>query len=174
MLAYEGSEEEAQALLADLPVNDAERGTYADTVATVSGLRGDTESGLATLASAVANKPQNGDLLNSDCWYRGLFNVGLDDAVEQCTRAVEHSEQTAPVLDSRAMVRYRLGQMDAALADLDAALAQVPGLAASLYLRGIIKLEKGDKAGRRDVDNALRISPAIASIYARHGVKPKP
>ena len=174
VLAYGGHMEEAQTLLADLPVNDAERGTYADAIATVSGLRGDTASGLAALASEVANKPQNGDLLNSDCWYRGLFNVGLDGAVEQCTRAVEHSTQTAPVLDSRAMVRYRLGQMDAALADLDAALAQMPGLAASLYLRGIIKLEQGNKAGRRDIDNALRISPEIAPLYARHGVKPKP
>ncbi len=174
MLAYRGQEEEAETLLADLPVNDAERGTYADTLATVSGLRGDTASGLAALAREVANKPQNGDLLNSDCWYRGLFNVGLEGAVEQCTRAVEHSAQTAPVLDSRAMVRYRLGQMDAALADLNAALAQSPGLAPSLYLRGVIKLEKGDKAGRRDIDNALRISPTLASLYAKHGVKPKP
>ncbi len=173
MLAYEGRGEEALALLEGLPVGEDERDGYADSLATVSGLHGDTASGLVTLERAVADKPQNASLLNSDCWFRGLFNVALDEALARCTRAVERAENAAPVLDSRAMVRYRLGQYDAALADLDAALALSPELAASRYLRGIVRLEKGEAGGREDIAMALRISPDLATRYARHGVRPK-
>lgn len=173
MLAYEGHGAEALELLEQVPVGEDERDGYADSLATISGLQGDTAAGLDTLARAVADKPQNASLLNSDCWFRGLFNVALNDALDRCTRAVERAENAAPVLDSRAMVRYRLGQYDAAIADLDAALALSPGLAASRYLRGIVRLEKGETGGREDIAIALRMSPGIASRYARHGVSPK-
>lgn len=172
-LAYGGREDEALALLEALPVGEDDQVSYADSFATVAGLGGDTQAGLELLAQEVADKPQNASLLNADCWFRGLFNVALDTAVERCTRAVERADNSAPVLDSRAMVRYRLGDYDAAIADLDAALAVAPGLAASRYLRGIIKLEQGKAEGRKDIEMALRIAPQIAEQYARHGVKPK-
>ena len=55
----------------------------------------------------------------------------------------------------------------------DSALELAPGLSASLYLRGIVRLEKGDKAGRTDVERALRMAPELAAKYAMHGVVPK-
>lgn len=171
-LAYAGRQDEALALLEALPVGEDDSISYADAFATVSGLGGDTQTGIDLLAKEVADKPNNASLLNSDCWFRGLFSVALDTAVERCTRAVERAENSAPVLDSRAMVLYRLGKYDEAIADLDAALAVAPGLAASRYLRGIIKLEKGQDGGRDDVEMALRIAPQIAERYARHGIKP--
>jgi len=56
---------------------------------------------------------------------------------------------------------------------VDSALELAPGLSASLYLRGIVRLEKGDKAGRTDVQRALRMAPELAARYAMHGVVPK-
>src|SRR5690606_38939405 len=117
-------------------------------------------------------KPENSQVLNADCWFRGLFNVALESALGQCTRAVERADNAVAALDSRAMVRYRLGDYDAAIADLDAALALAPGLAPSRYLRGIVRLRNGDPAGREDIETALRMAPELAEVYGRHGVKP--
>ena len=174
LLAYGGRVEEAHELLDHLPIGEADRIGYADTQAMLAGLTGDKSTGLDLLAGEVAKMPQNSAILNSACWYRGLFNVAIEEAMEQCTRAVERAPDAAPALDSRAMVRFRLGHLDEAIADLDEALELAPSLAASRYLRGVIRLEKGDKAGRRDIETALRMAPQLAAFYSRHGVAPKP
>lgn len=172
LLAYEGEGAEAVELLASLPVGEDEQTTFVDTLATVTGLEGDAESGLAVLAQRIEETPQNADVLNSDCWYRGLFAVALDSAVDRCTQAVERADYPAAALDSRALVRYRLGNWDDAIRDLDAALAISPGLAESMYLRGIVRLHNGDRAGAQDIATALRISPQLPALYARHGIVP--
>ena len=77
------------------------------------------------------------------------------------------------MLDSRAMVSYRRGDYEAAIKDLDSALALTPGVSASMYLRGIVRLEKGDAGGKEDIEQALRISPGLSRRYAAHGVVPK-
>ena len=173
LMAYDGRADEARELLHSLPVGDDDRVGYADLQAMIAGLDGDHASGLDLLALEVAERPQNWAILNSDCWYRGLFNVGLDDALSQCTRAVERAGNTAPALDSRAMVRFRLGQFEEAIADLDAALAIAPSLAPSRYLRGVVRLAKGDNTGRSDIETALRMQPELAAFYTRHGVAPQ-
>ena len=75
-------------------------------------------------------------------------------------------------LDSRAMVQFRLGNYDAAITDLDAVLRLEPAIANSRYLRGVVRLKNGDRAGREDIETALRMSPNLAEFYARHGVGP--
>lgn len=171
-LAYIGQAEEAVELLDSLPVGEDERIGYADARATVSGLLGDTRGALSLLAEAVAGKPENSRVLNADCWFRGLFNVALENAMGSCTRAVERADEPMAALDSRAMVQFRLGNYDAALADLDTVLRLAPAVAESRYLRGVIRLKKGDQAGREDIEKALRMSPQLAEFYARHGVAP--
>lgn len=173
LLAYQNKRDEALALLKSLPVGDEESGQYASAYATVAGLAGKTDDALALLSEEVAEKPTNASVLNADCWFRGLFNVEIESAMPTCTKAIERATDSAPMLDSRAMVSYRMGDYDAALKDLDSALELVPGLAASLYMRGIVRLEKGDGKGRDDIVTALRISPEIATRYAAHGVSPK-
>ena len=172
-LGYAGKYEEAFDLLAGLPLTEEEEPFYAGTLAIVAGLSGDTARGLEVTKQEVADKPQNASALNGDCWYRGLFAVGLEDAVEVCTRAIERASNSAPMLDSRAMVYYRKGMLDEAMADLNSALALTPGLAASHYLRGIILLEQGDKAGQKDIDIAMRLAPQYKAEYAQHGIAPK-
>jgi transglutaminase-like putative cysteine protease/tetratricopeptide (TPR) repeat protein len=171
-MAYAGKTDEALALLEGLPIGEDEEIDYADARAHISGLLGDTGSALSLLADEVAGKPENSEVLNADCWFRGLFNVALDTAVGSCTRAVERADEPMAALDSRAMVQFRLGNYDAAISDLDAALRLEPGIAASRYLRGVVRLKKGDRAGREDIETALRMSPNLAEFYGRHGVSP--
>ena len=173
LLAYEGQLNMAQELLDSLYVGEEDRIGFADAQATVAGLEGDTESGLMLIAQEVDDRPQNAEILNSDCWYRGLFNTALGEALDQCTRAVERADNLSFALDSRALVRYRLGNLEAAIRDLDAALELSPGLAPSLYLRGVIRLEAGDSDGQGDIETALRMSPQLADFYSRHGVAPQ-
>ena len=173
LLAYAGAKDEALELLESLPVTDEDSGSYASTYATVAGLAGQTDRALAHLNEEVAEKPSNASILNADCWFRGLFNVGVDDALPTCTRAIERANNSAPMLDSRAMVSYRRGDYEAAIKDLDSALALTPGVSASMYLRGIVRLEKGDAGGKEDIEQALRISPGLSRRYAAHGVVPK-
>lgn len=171
-LAYAGQAQQALDMLDTLPVREEERIAYADARATVTGLLGDTGSALSLLAEEVAGKPENSDVLNADCWFRGLFNVALENAVGGCTRAVERADDPMAALDSRALVQFRLGNYDAALADLDTVLRLAPALAESRYMRGVVRLRQGDQAGREDIEKALRISPQLAQFYARHGVVP--
>ena len=171
-LAYAGKADDALELLDGLPISEEEEIAYADARATVSGLLGDTGSALSLLADEVAGKPENSEVLNADCWFRGLFNVALETAVGSCTRAVERADQPMAALDSRAMVQFRLGNYDAAITDLDAVLRLEPAIANSRYLRGVVRLKNGDRAGREDIETALRMSPNLAEFYARHGVGP--
>ena len=170
LLAYRDRTAEAEELLAVLPLGDEDQLSAADLMATVSGLGGDTDAGLTLLAEQVAQAPNSAEVLNADCWYRGLFNVALDDALGLCTRAIERASNSAPPLDSRALVRFRLGMFNEAIADLDAALAVWPGLAPSMYLRGVVRLSAGDADGRQDIAIALSMQPQLAEFYARHGV----
>ena len=56
--------------------------------------------------------------------------------------------------------------------DLNTALAQEPGQAASLFLRGLIRLENGDRGGHEDLVKARRISPDIDRQYRGYGLVP--
>lgn len=169
-MAYAGRGAEARDLLDSLSVSEGQRAGYIDSLATVAGLTGDTVGALDALGAEITKQPQNASLLNSDCWFRGLFSVALDEALDSCTKAVERSANSAPALDSRAMVRFRMKEFDAALGDLNAAIALSPGQAESRFMRGIVRLAKGEAGGRNDIAVALRIAPDIADFYARHGI----
>jgi tetratricopeptide (TPR) repeat protein len=171
-MAYAGKADEALKLLDSLPVAEADRAGYTDARATVSGEKGDTSGALALLKAEVADKPENSTALNADCWFRGLFNVALDSAVGECTHAVERADNPMAALDSRALVEFRLGSYDAALDDLNAVLKLAPSIPNSRYMRGVVRLKKGDAAGKQDIATALRMAPDIGHFYARYGVSP--
>ena len=69
--------------------------------------------------------------------------------------------------------RYPARPEMAALSDLDLVLTKEPSLAASRYLRGLIRIEQGDdRAGRLDILHAKRISPTIELFYQGYGLVP--
>ncbi len=172
-LAYGGKLEEAENLLFALPVGEEDKTAHVGLIATLAGLDGRIAEGHEELLSLLADKPQDASALNSDCWFRGLFLHELETALDVCTRAVERADFSASALDSRALVHYRLGDLPASLADLDAALSLAPWVAASQYLRGVVLADMGDKnAAKRSIETALTISPVLPITYDRHGIKP--
>ena len=77
----------------------------------------------------------------------------------------------ASTLDSRGFVYLKLGRLDDAVADFDAALKLSPKLAGSLYARGVVKLKQGSAAaGNADIAAAKLLQADIAEDYARFGV----
>lgn len=168
-LAYQGRFDEARALVDQLAFGDDEMLWYYEILAAISAAEGKLEEAEALMADAVAEAPQSSDALNADCWFRGLWNTELDDALTVCTQAVERASNAAAALDSRALIRFRQGDYEGAIADLDGALAIAPGLAESHYLRGMAKMHMGED-GARDVTIALRMAPHLAEFYARHAI----
>lgn len=112
--------------------------------------------------------------LNGRCWARTLLGTELERALEDCDRAIDRGGRTAEALNSRAFVYLRLGRLDKAIADFDAALAIKADDAWSLYGRGLARLRKGLAAeGQTDIVAAIAAQPAIAAAAARHGLGPE-
>jgi hypothetical protein len=66
-----------------------------------------------------------------------------------------------------------MGKYADAIADDTAALASMPKLAPSLYIRGLAKNKSGDAAGGdADIAAAKAIDPKIADTYTGYGVTP--
>lgn len=141
--------------------------------AAMIGQYGDPAQALKLYGELIAEKPGWPSLLNGLCWVKGTRSVMIDTALKDCTAAIELSSNTSSVLDSRALVWYRLGRYEEALRDLDAALAASPGLAASRFLRGVVltRLDR-DSEAERDLRIARRLAPSLDRTYARFGIKP--
>lgn len=79
----------------------------------------------------------------------------------------------AEALDSRGLVKLRLGDLSGAIADYDEALKTEPPVTTALYGRGLAKRRSGDAAGG-DVDlaKARELEPGIDQSFARFGVTP--
>lgn len=133
---------------------------------------GDAAGALTAMDEAIAVKSANASFLNERCWIKGTLAVQLDSAIQDCTRAVELTENNTPELDSRAMVYFRLNRLDEALADVNAALDRNPGASASLYLRAVIERRQGKQGDAdRDAANARLIAPRIDEDYARWKIR---
>jgi tetratricopeptide (TPR) repeat protein len=133
---------------------------------------GKADQAVAVLDTAIKATPGNPTLLNQRCWTKGTRGIGLDTALKDCTKAIELSDSSAHILDSRGVVYFRLGRMEDALADFDAALDQAPGMAASLFMRGVIRKQTGVPGGDEDLAGARLMAPRIDEDYAKYGIKP--
>ncbi|QUL39130.1 DUF3857 domain-containing protein [Erythrobacter sp. JK5] len=169
MMTDAGKLEEARDLLAEVDGNEEVQRTLAYAMADVEAVGGNGAAGLELLADLLIDAPNNGDVLNSKCWYMGTWQVDLDDAISVCTKAVENSANTAMALDSRALAFLRNGMFDEALADADAALELNPDQTETLLLRGLILRARGEERGQADIASAIARSPALARQYRRWG-----
>jgi tetratricopeptide (TPR) repeat protein len=132
----------------------------------------DANGALAAMNEAIELKSANAELFNERCWIKGTLAVQLDSAIQDCTRAVELTENNTAELDSRAMVYFRLNRLNDALADLNAALDRNPISPGSLYLRAVVERKLG-KAHDADEDatNARKLEPTIDEEYGRWKIK---
>ena len=171
--AHVGQTDAAVAMAAErVARGGSERNGFVTLEAELLGEAGRAAEGVAVLDPVIAKSPGNALLLNSRCWIKGTGNIGLEGALKDCTKAIELAEQPASILDSRAMVYFRMGRMDDALADLNAALEVAPLQSSSLFLRGVIRSKSGDKAAADDLAAARLIWPRVDADYARYGIKP--
>lgn len=169
-----GDREAALALLAErIDAGGTDKLGFTMQRAYMLGDAGRVNEGVAMLDEAIRTNPGNAVLLNSRCWLMGTRNVSLDIALKDCTRGIEIAENPSSIFDSRAMVYFRMGRMEEALADLNTALTASPGQSASLFLRGVVRTRAGDKKGAaEDLAGARLMSPMIDKEYGDYGIKP--
>jgi tetratricopeptide (TPR) repeat protein/predicted aspartyl protease len=124
----------------------------------------------------IAAHPSDGQqvrALGARCWARALADRDLDKALADCNAAHALEPKNAAILDSRGLVRLRLGDFDRSIADYDAALSLNPKIAWSLYGRGLAKLRKGaSAAGAADIAAAAALQPRLPNDAKAHGVGP--
>jgi tetratricopeptide (TPR) repeat protein len=111
------------------------------------------------------------EALNARCWVRALANRDLDAALDDCNAALRLAPHTPSFLDSRGLVRVRMGQWDKAIADYDEALKLSPKIAWSLYGRGIARRHKGLAAqGDADIAAAAAIDKELSDEAKKAGI----
>ncbi|WP_395396967.1 aspartyl protease family protein [Novosphingobium sp. BL-8A] len=110
-------------------------------------------------------------LLNARSWNRGLANADLDRALKDINVAIRKSGAGPAMLDTRALIQFRLKDYASAIADESAALEKSPKMAAALFVRGLARIASGDAAGGdTDVVAARKIRPSIDRDYAAYGL----
>jgi tetratricopeptide (TPR) repeat protein len=107
------------------------------------------------------------------CAARAASGRDLDDAMEDCNKALSLKPGDAGTLDARCLVQMRAAAYPAAIADCSAAINANPMLASSLYLRGVAKIKTGDLAhGDADISTAKALDNDVAHVFSMYGVKP--
>ena len=88
-----------------------------------------------------------------------------------CNESLRLDPNIAATRDSRGFTYLRMKNLDAAIADYDAAIALNANQADSLYGRGLAKRDKGDKSSaQQDIDAAIAIDNGIVERFKKYGV----
>lgn len=172
ILPYLDRVDEAIAVLEEQDGDAEQQVALTTAISELEGQAGRKEEGLQRIEALLARRPNDPTMLNARCWYQAIWNHRADELVERCTEAVERADWSAPVLDSRAMGYYRLGRYQEALKDIEAALASSPELTPTLFMRGVVRRELGDREGEKDIREALARDPSLEREYARFGITP--
>jgi tetratricopeptide (TPR) repeat protein len=134
---------------------------------------GQHEKALAEYEAASKMSLDDPWSLKARCRARAIRGRPLDRALADCNAALAERPDEWQILDTRALVYFRMGNYSAAIADCDAALEPRPSLESSLFIRGVAKLRLGDSAGgNTDIAAALRADYRVADIYALYGIRP--
>lgn len=160
-----GRSAQGMTLAEDFEAITKDRSVAVQVMAEALGWNGQAEEGLALLDEMIAQRPTDGALLNAQCWEAAVWDKMDEGRLEACTKAVEKSDNPAAALDSRALAHFRIGNLAAAKADLDAALLAEPYLTEARLLRGIIRKAMGEPAGKDDIALALKMQPSLAKAY---------
>ena len=115
--------------------------------------------------------------LNERCRIKAITGVDLTRALGDCNAAISRTDKSdssrAKYLDSRGLVRLRLGDYKKSIADYDEALALSPRDPWSLYGRGVDKLRSDRQGeGRIDMDAAVAVWPPVADAFRKRGIAP--
>ena len=108
---------------------------------------------------------------NGRCWARVELGIDLDQALDDCDRAIDADSKNASYLDSRAWVYLRQGKLKKSLADFDRGLAMRPDGVWSLYGRSLAHQGLGDAvAAQADLATARAKDPHIDEAIRKAGM----
>lgn len=150
------------------PQNDALR-----TRASIHIARNDFENAERDISKAISR----GNALAADyslrCWLRARGDA-LNQARNDCDRAIEMNPSLAAAFGNRGLVGLRQNRNPEAWTDFNTAL-RIGGddewVAWRLFGRGLAAIGRGTNVlGRQDIDTAIRLKPAVAADYAAFGV----
>lgn len=105
------------------------------------------------------------------CEIRIAQNIELDQAREDCNRALAINSIDTLALSARGVLNLRAGQNREAWADFDAAVFNGRSDARTLYGRGLAGLRLGrTREGNTDIAAAEQMQPEITSTFAGYGL----
>jgi tetratricopeptide (TPR) repeat protein len=135
-------------------------------------LKKDYNGSIPDLTEAIRLDPKYASAYSDRCLSRAIVGQ-LQDALADCEEALRLGiTDKADALDNRGMTYFKLGRLDDAVRDFDAALALAPKTASSLYGRGLAKIRRGDTAGgNADVAAAKAIQANITEEMTGYGIK---
>lgn len=137
---------------------------------------GDYPQSIAQYDLWIAAHPDDSRLpmaLNGRCWARALAGTNLTLALKDCNAALSARPHTPAFLDSRGLVRVRVGDYAKAISDYNEALAANDKMAWSYYGRGIAKLKLGQKeGGEADIKKAKDLESDLPDKARRLGIVP--
>jgi tetratricopeptide (TPR) repeat protein len=134
--------------------------------------KGENDRAIVDYDEAIRLDPDDPDSYNERCWTRALADRDLRGALFDCNGSLRLRPNDGNTLNSRGLVRFKLGAFKQSIADYDAALEQNANDAESLYARGVAKLKLRDSAGgNADIAAAKAIKADVADVYAGYGVK---
>jgi tetratricopeptide (TPR) repeat protein/predicted aspartyl protease len=135
---------------------------------------GRTTAALALFDHFVDGHPRDARLaeaLNERCWTRAAAGIELHLALRDCDEALRRGPKLAGVLESRGLVKLRMGDLDGAIADYRAALASAPNQAPSQYGLALALHRKGALADAEAArKRALELSPQVAAAFEKIGL----
>jgi tetratricopeptide (TPR) repeat protein len=106
----------------------------------------------------------NAGLLHERCFLKGLMNTDLDNALADCNRAIPWAGQCpARHAGQPGLVYLREHKASDAIASLNEAIDQRPGLAMAYFLRALAQRE----AGNSDTASGIWLRPVISFLRSR-------
>ncbi len=126
---------------------------------------------LAACAKALALDPEHGPAFGIRGMAEETRNGPADGVIRDCTAAIDRGSGNARVYMNRASAHQRLGELHAALADLDKAVELSPEFANAWNFRGAIhgQLEM-QEAARADFDRAIELAPGWSVPYLNRSI----
>jgi tetratricopeptide (TPR) repeat protein/predicted aspartyl protease len=120
---------------------------------------------------------RTGTALGDRCRFKVYLNQDVAAALDDCSHAMRLEDKKEPryvtALAFRGLAYVRLGKLDRAVEDFDAAIKLNPKAASAYYGRGLVEARHNkSEQSNADFAEARKIAPKIEEFYEPLGLKP--